>query len=133
MDKLKFIIPGKPEYLTMVRLAISSVATTASFDLDAIEDIKTSVSEGCKFVSCHGFAGFSDEFQVTCSVDKGYLEITIKDECGTHGLTKGVHQTCKCCPQEGDIGVFVIESLMDEVEFTNDGKGRKTIRMVKRL
>ena len=45
MDKLNFIIPGKPEYLTMVRLAISSVASTAGFNLEAIEDIKTSNEE----------------------------------------------------------------------------------------
>ena len=42
-DKIKFIIPGKPEYLTMVRLALGSIADTAGFDLEEIEDIKTSV------------------------------------------------------------------------------------------
>jgi len=46
MDNLEFIIPGKPEYLTMVRLAIGSIAATAGFNLDAVEDIKTAVSEG---------------------------------------------------------------------------------------
>ena len=44
-DKIKFIIPGKPEYLTMVRLALGSIADTAGFDLEEIEDIKTSVQE----------------------------------------------------------------------------------------
>ena len=64
MDKLQFIVPGKPEYLTMVRLAIGSIATTAGFDLDACEDIKTAVSEACKNVSCHGFDGFSDQYEI---------------------------------------------------------------------
>ena len=27
-DKVKFTIPGKPEYLTMVRLALGSIADT---------------------------------------------------------------------------------------------------------
>ena len=40
MDKLKITIPGKPEYLTMVRLAVGSIATTAGFPVDDIEDIK---------------------------------------------------------------------------------------------
>ena len=44
-DKIKFIIPGKPEYLTMVRLAIGSVAGVADFNLDEIEDVKTAVGE----------------------------------------------------------------------------------------
>ena len=37
-DKIKFIIPGKPEYLTMVRLALGSIADAAGFDLEEIED-----------------------------------------------------------------------------------------------
>ena len=43
MDNIKFTIPGKPEYLTMVRLAIASVANNAGFDYDAIEDIKSAM------------------------------------------------------------------------------------------
>ena len=38
-DTIKFIIPGKPEYLTMVRLALGSIADTAGFDLEEIEEI----------------------------------------------------------------------------------------------
>ena len=36
MDKINFIIPGKPEYLTMVRLAIGSIASNAGFNLEEI-------------------------------------------------------------------------------------------------
>ena len=47
MDTLKFEIPGKPEYLRMVRLAISSVAATAGFDVEEIDDLKNAVCEAC--------------------------------------------------------------------------------------
>ena len=53
-DTIKFIIPGKPEYLTMVRLALGSIADTAGFNFEEIEDIKTSVQEACKAICCHG-------------------------------------------------------------------------------
>ena len=86
MDQLKFTIPGKPEYLTMLRLAISSVAVTAGFDLDGAEDIKTAVSEACKN-----------------------------------------------CPTEGNIGVYVIQTLMNEVEINVLENGQKSIKMVKYL
>ena len=46
-DKIKFIIPGEPEYLTMVRLAIGSVAGVADFNLDEIEDINSFGSIAC--------------------------------------------------------------------------------------
>ena len=39
-DRIKFIIPGKPEYMTMVRLAIGSVSDVAGFNFEEIEDIK---------------------------------------------------------------------------------------------
>lgn len=132
MDHLTFTIPGKPEYLTMIRLAIGSVATTAGFDLDAIEDIKTAVSEACKNVSCHGFDGFSDKYELQCDVEKGRLEILIKDDCYVHTLQK-LAKPCQNCPSEGDIGVYVIKSLMNEVEFNRGEDGRKSIKMVKNL
>lgn len=132
MDHLKFIIPGKPEYLTMVRLAITSVATTAGFDLEEAEDIKTAVCEACKNVSCHGFSGFSDQYEVDCDVEKGKIDIIVKDDCSKHTLEK-LNPPCRKCPQEGDLGIFVIESLMNEVTFDRDEDGRKRIRMTKRV
>lgn len=132
MDHLRFIIPGKPEYLTMVRLAITSIATTAGFDLESVEDLKTAVCEACKNVSCHGFSGFSDQYEVDCNVENGKIEITVKDDCSEHTLTK-LHRPCRKCPQEGDLGIFVIESLVNEVEFGHDEDGRKRIKMTKRV
>ena len=38
-DLIRFSVPGKPEYVGVVRLAISSAANTAGFDLEDIEDI----------------------------------------------------------------------------------------------
>ena len=67
-DKLRFVIPGKPEYITIVRLAAGSAAYAAGFDVEEIEDIKTAVSEACKNISCHGSEGFADEYQVECLI-----------------------------------------------------------------
>lgn len=130
MDQLKFIIPGKPEYLTTVRLAISSLAVEAGFDFDEVEDLKTAVSEACKNVSCHGFAGFSDKYEIIVNIEPKRMEITVKDDCDEHTLKK-THFPCRKCPQEGDLGVFVIESLVDEVEFTRSEENRKIVRLVK--
>lgn len=64
-DKLQFVIPGKPQYITIVRLAVGSAANTAGFDVEEIEDIKTAVGEACKNISCHGSEGFAEQYQVT--------------------------------------------------------------------
>lgn len=132
MDNLKFKIPGKPEYLTMVRLAIGSVANTAGFDMDDVDDIKNAVEEACKNVSCHGSDGFSDQYEVVCNVEKGRIELTIKDDCDEHTIEK-LSKPCQNCPSEGNLGIYVIQSLMNEVEFSREKDGRKCIKMVKAL
>ena len=78
-DKIKFIIPGKPEYLTMVRLALGSIADTAGFDLEEIEAIKTSVQEACKAICCHGKDGVAGEYTLECTLGEEALEISITD------------------------------------------------------
>ena len=130
MDNLKFTVPGKPEYLTMVRLAISSIATTAGFDLEAVEDMKTAVSEACKNISCHGFSGFSDKYEVECDVETGRMEIIVRDACDAHTLEKTSPQ-CRNCPNEGDLGIYVIRSLVNTVEFGVCDDGHKVIKLVK--
>lgn len=132
MDHIKFRIPGKPEYLTMVRLSISSIAATAGFDLEAIEDMKTAVSEACKNISCHGYNGFADQYDVECNVEPGMIEIIVRDDCDSHTIEK-THKPCAVCPSEGDLGVFVIQSLMNVVEFDRGEDDRKFIRMVKKV
>lgn len=129
-DKLTFIIPGKPEYITMVRLAIGSVANTAGFDIEEIDDIKTAVAEACRNISCHGSEGFAEEYQVECLVDGGKLEISVKDMSSDH-KSKKVNKPCLDCPNEGNLGVFVIQSLMTRVEILDNTQGKKTIKMVK--
>ena len=130
-EKIKFIIPGKPEYLTMVRLAIGSVAEVADFNIDEIDDIKTAVGEACKNISCHCKDGFAEEYTLECICEKGCLEIYVTDTSAGHKIEK-LSKICADCPNEGDSGIFVIKSLMNEVELLDNPEGKKTIKMVKR-
>ena len=123
-DKVKFTIPGKPEYLTMVRLAIGSIADTSGFNVEEIEDIKTAVGQACKNISCHGKEGVTTEYTLECVSDENLLEIYVTDTGST--------DASKDCPNEGDIGVFLIKTLMNEVELLDNSSGKKTIKMVKR-
>ena len=129
-DKIKFIIPGKPEYLTMVRLAIGSVAGVADFNLDEIEDVKTAVGEACKNISCHGSEGFAEKYQVECLVEEGKIEIFVTDISDSHKLQK-LEKPCLDCPNEGDLGLYVIKSLMSSVELIEKSDCKKAIKMTK--
>ena len=129
-DLLKFSIPGKPEYIQMVRLAIASIAGKANFDVDAVEDIKEAVSEACKIVVCHGEEGLSSRYEIFCEIENDKLTITASDACCEEDRLLGVRQ-CSNCPDEGNLAVAVMETLMDIVEVELDGEGNRIIKMVK--
>lgn len=132
MDSLKFTIPGKPEYMTMIRLATSSIASEAGFDVDAAEDIKVAVTEACKTVSCHGTEGNSEKYEIEYSVEEGVVEITVIDACEVVALEK-MSKHCQNCPQDGDISMVMLRSLMNCVKVGQDETGHKFINMVKRV
>lgn len=131
-DLLKFSIPAKPEYVSVVRLAVSSIANRAGFDIEAIEDIKVAVAEACTNAILHGI-GENDNicsYEIECCVDDNHLAIVIKD-CGEGYNTDCYKNPDICNPKEGGLGIFIIKSLMDDVEiFSDTGKGT-TIKMIK--
>lgn len=129
-DLLKFSIPGKPEYLKIAKLAIGSAAGTADFDIEAIEDIEIAVGEACKNISCHGFNGFSNFYEVECQIEDEKITITVTDNSCGHEIEK-YKKPCLDCPNEGNLGIYIIKSLMNEVEIIKKDSGN-SIRMVKR-
>lgn len=129
-DLLKFSIPGKPEYVQMVKMAIGCAAGIANFSIEAVEDIKIAVAEACKIITCHGFEGFSNFYEVECEIEENIIVITVSDKSCEHGLEKHM-KPCLDCPNEGDLGFFVIESLMDKVEIVKESEANRSIKMVK--
>jgi Anti-sigma regulatory factor (Ser/Thr protein kinase) len=129
-DVLKFSIPGKPEYVGMVRLAVSSLANCAGFDIEAVEDIKVAVSEACNNVVCHGIPDQVECYEVACEMGTDKIIISVVDHAGGYDTTK--YQRPKMgAPREGGLGIYIIKALMDEVDiFSEMGNGTR-IQMVK--
>ncbi|MDD2217228.1 MAG: ATP-binding protein [Eubacteriales bacterium] len=130
MDIVRFSIPGKPKYVQMVRLAVGSIASQVGFDIEKIEDMTVAVGEACKLVTCHGQEKFSEYYDVVAQICEESVTITVSDFSSGHNIEKRFQQ-CVQCPQEGDLSTFIIESLMDKVETTENEKGNKKIIMVK--
>lgn len=125
-DIVKLNVPGKPEYVAMVRLAISSIAGNAGFDIEAIEDIKVAVSEACNNVVCHGHT----DYLVSCLLKAKSLEISIVDEGSGYDTAKYQEPSIDC-PKEGGLGIFIIKALMDEVEIKTQIGNGTSITMIK--
>ncbi len=130
-DLLKFSIPGKPEYVGVVRLAVSSAANCAGFGMEAIEDIKVAVSEACTNVLKHGDRE-ENCYEVECRIEADKFIILVTDLCGGYDTEKYL-EPCIDMPRESGLGIFIIRALMDEVNILSKlGEGTK-IQMVKYL
>lgn len=47
MEEVKLAIPARPEFVGVVRLAVTSLARSVGFDEDRVDDLKIAVSEAC--------------------------------------------------------------------------------------
>lgn len=129
-DILKFSVPGKPEYVGMVRLAVSSLANCAGFDIEAVEDIKVAVSEACTNVVCHKGNNCVTTYEVACEVSNDKIIISIIDHAGGYDVSK--YKTPEVeNPREGGLGIFIIKALMDEVDILSELGNGTRITMVK--
>ena len=103
-DIIRLEIPAKPEYMVCLRLAASCAAERAGFDIEAIEDIKTAVAEaGLQLLQLTEDGILSAEFILT----EG-LRVSLDTKTGFALLVDS---------PEVEISAFLMEALMDSVEF----------------
>jgi serine/threonine-protein kinase RsbW len=129
-DTLKLMVPGKPEYVRTVRLAVSSLANKVGFDIEAIEDIKVAVSEACSNIVCHSTIDSDKFYHVTCEICEDRLEISIEDE-GVGFDMEAYEEPSLGQIKEGGLGVFIIKALMDEVNVRSEIGSGTCIKMIK--
>ncbi len=128
-----------PEFVGVVRLAISGIAARMNFTIDEIEDIKISVSEACTNVIQHAYGSSpnpeEDIIEINAYIVDDNLEIYVKD------YGQGFDLSIIGTPEQREkskekmglgLGLTFIKSLMDDTNFESvEGKGT-TIQMKKK-
>ena len=123
-DRLTMAVPGKPEYVGTVRMAVAHVASSIGFDIEAIDDIKVAVSEACTNIICHAHGGGAFMYDVIIDLEESRkITVTVKDT----GVGFGMEDYVEPVPGESSgsgLGIFIIRALMDEVDIQSiPGKG----------
>lgn len=128
-ETIKMEITANPEYVSIIRLTTSGIANKVGFCIDDIEDLKVAISEACTNAIKHSL---DDRFTIIYSMIENGLTIEIIDN------GKGYDRSTVNEPdidnlKESGMGLFIIESLMDEVIVeSQEGKGT-SIKMTKYL
>ncbi len=132
-EVLKMTISGDPDYIKIAGTAMAQAATLHGMDMEKVNDVQVAVGEACQLITCHGYEGWSSAYDLTCDVDEDEMRITIKDDLCTHELCKTEKHRCLECPGEGDIGIRMIQVIMDEVLISRTGTGCNSITLIKRF
>jgi serine/threonine-protein kinase RsbW len=129
-DVVELRIPCKAEWVALARLSVAAVASRLSFSIDEIEDIKLAVAEACTNAIQH--ANGSQWIDIKCEGTGGGLRISVRDH--GHG-TRPEHIRSRDLEDEqaGGLGVFLIRSLMDDVQYEVHPDQGTLLVMVKRL
>ncbi len=122
IDIIKLKLPTKPEYVSLARLAASSICTNIGFDIDDIEDIKVSLGEACNNAVIHSES--DKEFDVNFYIYEDKLEIEVIDYGKGFDLDSYKEPDLKNLKGSG-LGIYLIKSLMDDIEINKTDNGTK--------
>ncbi|QQY79771.1 serine/threonine-protein kinase RsbW [Keratinibaculum paraultunense] len=108
-DIINLKIPSKPDYISVVRLTSSAIASNLGLNIEEIEDIKVSIAE-----ACINAINKSSEINIQFEIEKDKLTIKVNN---VHPLEEDKSNLNK----ELELGILIIKSLMDEVNFSEEG------------
>ena len=137
-DYIEMKLPASAEYVSLIRLTLSGVFTRAGASYDDIEDSKIAVSEAVTNAVKHAYKHSEQNCMINICFelfdDKIKVIISDQGESFDYESTKsklGPYQENENIDflREGGLGLFLIESLMDEVKVSKESG--VTISMIK--
>lgn len=126
-DVIEIKLPPKAEYVGVVRLTLSGIANRMGFSYSDIEDIKIAVSEAITNTVQHAYKEAAGNLTLKFHIFEEKLEIIVSDEGESFNFSEvkknsrpyQLNESIEFM-REGGLGLFLIESLMDKVEISQD-------------
>jgi serine/threonine-protein kinase RsbW len=125
-------IPAKPEYITLVRLALSGLSRLRPLDEETLGDLKLAVTEACSNSVRHGYGGGEGTVQVSYELRPDRLVVEVEDD--GPGFDVDSPRDGAGDLTEGGLGIAIIRSVADEFEAGERAEGGGSrLRFVKFL
>jgi len=110
-------VPGRPEYLRLVRLAAADTGTRAELSIEDVEDLRIAVDE--LTYALVGEEPADELLTLTYTASPGLVEI------------EGSFPSSGTPVEVGELSQSIIGAVVDEHELVDDGKTRR-FRFIKR-
>ena len=118
---------SNPNFVSVVRLTTSGIASKMGFTLDDIEDLKVSISEACTNAIKHSK---EMNFEVNFYMYNDRLTVEVKDK-GIGYDVDDVEDPDPNNPKTSGLGLFIIKTLMDKVDVCTGNEKGTIIKMTK--
>ncbi|RHW34883.1 anti-sigma B factor RsbW [Lysinibacillus yapensis] len=137
-DYIEIRVPAKPQYVSVIRLTVSGLASRVGFSYDEIEDLKIAVSEAVTNVVQHAYKDHEEgEIVIGNALYHDKIEVMVSDYGTSFDFQEvksqiGPYQENEnvALLREGGLGLYLMETLMDEVR-VNNNEGGVTVFMTK--
>jgi serine/threonine-protein kinase RsbW len=108
-------IPAKPEYITLVRLALSGLSRLRPLDPETLGDLKLAVTEACSNSVRHGYGnGREGTVQISYELQPDRLVVEVVDDGPGFDADGSIGRGEEL--SEGGLGIAIIRSIVDEFE-----------------
>jgi serine/threonine-protein kinase RsbW len=115
-DRFTLVIPARPEYLLLARLALTGVARLAQADEEALADLRLAVTEAAANACRHAYSdGHGDvTIQLTLSDDQ-QLEVIVEDDGPGFESGSVTEWRAEELGEDG-MGLAIIRAVAEDVE-----------------
>lgn len=122
--------------LAQVRSFVSRTGRDLGMENTAIDALILAVEEACSNVCRHAYGGECGQIELTIESANGDVQVVLRD-WGAAFDPLAVPTPDVTAPLEerslGGLGVYLMQQLMDQVNFEFDGETGNTLTMLKRL
>ena len=132
-DTVELIIPCRPEFVGIARLAVLGIASRMPFSYDEVEDVRLAVGEACT----HAVERAGDTaavIHITSVIDSNALSITVVDDVPAGAYTGPRSEEAQLLADAGvdqqGLGALLMEILVDDVKIETGASGT-TVRLTK--
>jgi serine/threonine-protein kinase RsbW len=130
---VRLTIPAKAEYITLSRLALAGLSRVRAFPAETLADLKLALTEACSNSVRHAYGDGEGHVDISFELLDDRLIVEVADDGSgfEHDAAPAVGDDEL---SEGGLGIAIIRSIADEVEFGGGpaGKGSR-LRFVKLL
>ena len=129
-NAVRLTIPAKPEYITLVRLALTGLAGLRPLPDETLGDLKLAVTEAASNSVRHAYDNGDGVVEVLYELDGDRLIVEVSDN--GQGFVPGARDD-RGELDEGGLGIAIIQALTDAFEIRDVASGGSTLRFVKQL